>query len=142
MHDKDAFKALLDHVRTRFKFAHNAKLLADSAYDSSDVRFTLRKNRVTPIIAVNGRWHYKSSRPKCKDYMKRGAIERFFSILKMKLNLLDVLVRGLQRVTTHANACILGYLRKYIIRKHLANRQDRITSSAEGVFKKPFLYCK
>jgi len=115
MHDKDAFKTLFDYVRTHFRFAHNAKFLADSAYDSRDVRFMLRENNVIPVIAVNGRGHYKSSKPKDKDYRKRGGIERFFSLLKMKLNLLNVRVKGIQKVTAHVNSCMLGYLVKYIL---------------------------
>jgi len=115
IHDKDAFKTLFDYVITHFKFAHNAKFLADSAYDSTDVRLVLREHGIIPVIAVNGRGHYNSEKPKDKDYIKRSAIERFFSILKMKLNLLNVRVKGLQRVTVHANSCILGYLLKYIL---------------------------
>jgi len=115
IHDKDAFKTLFDYVRTHFKFAHNAKFLADSAYDSRDVRFMLTENNVIPVIAVNGRGHYKSSKPKDKDYRKRGGIERFFSLLKMKLNLLDVRVKGLQKATAHVFSCMLGYLFKYVL---------------------------
>ncbi len=115
VHDKDAFKTLFDYVKTHFRFAHNAKFLADSAYDSSDVRFTLMENHVIPVIAVNGRGHYKSSKPKDKDYKKRTGIERFFSLLKMKLNLLNVRVNGLQKVTAHTFGCIFGYLLKYIL---------------------------
>jgi hypothetical protein len=76
---------------------------------------SLWENRVIPVIAVNGRGHYKSSKPRDKDYRKRGGIERFFSLLKMKLNLLNVRVKGLQRVTAHVNSCIFGYLLKYIL---------------------------
>lgn len=115
IHDKDAFKTLFDYVRIHYRFAHNAKLFADSAYDARDVRFLLWENRVIPVIAVNGRGHYKSSKPKDPEYRKRGAIERFFSLLKTKLNLLNVRVNGLQRVTAHVNSCIFGYLLKYII---------------------------
>ncbi|MGH2639377.1 MAG: transposase, partial [Rhabdochlamydiaceae bacterium] len=115
VHDKDAFKTLFDYVRNHFRFAHNAKFLADSAYDSRDVRFTLCENKIVPIIAVNGRGHYPSSKPKDKDYRKRSGIERFFSLLKMKLDLLHVRVKGLQRVTAHVFGCIFGYLMKYIL---------------------------
>lgn len=115
VHDKDAFKTLFDYVRMHFRFAHNAKFLADSAYDSRDVRFTLMENRIIPVIAVNGRGHYRSSIPKDKDYRKRTGIERFFSLLKMKLNLLNVRVKGIQKVTAHVFGCMLGYLLKYII---------------------------
>jgi DDE family transposase len=115
VHDKDAFKTLFDYVKIHFRFAHNAKFLADSAYDSSDVRFVLRENNIIPVIAINGRGHYPSETPKDPDYRKRSAIERFFSILKMKLNLLNVRVKGLQKVTAHVNSCIFGYIMKYIL---------------------------
>ncbi len=115
VHDKDAFKTLFDYVRTHFRFARNAKLLADSAYDSSDIRITLIDNGMLPVIAVNGRGHYISSKPRDKDYRKRGAIERFFSLLKMKLGILDVRVKGLQRITAHVNSCMFGYIIKYIL---------------------------
>ncbi len=67
IHDEDAFKTLFDYVRTHFGFAHEAKSLADSAYDSADVRFMLRENHIIPVIAINGRGHYKSSKPKNPD---------------------------------------------------------------------------
>ncbi len=70
VHDKDAFKTLFDYVKIHFKFAHDAKFLADSAYDSSDVRFVLRENNIVPVIAVNGRGHYPSETPKDFDYRK------------------------------------------------------------------------
>ena len=114
IHDKDAFKTLFDYVRMHFRFAHNAKFLADSAYDSRDVRFTLMENGIIPVIAVNGRGHYKSSKPKDPDYGRRGAIERFFSLLKMKMNLLYVRFSGIQGVTAHASTSIFAYLLKYI----------------------------
>ena len=115
IHDKDAFKTLFDYVRTHFRFAHEAKFLADSAYDSTDVRFMLRENHIIPVIAINGRGHYKSSKPKDLDYGKRGAIERFFSLLKMKMNLLNVRVKGIQKVTAHVFSCMVGYLFKYVL---------------------------
>ena len=115
VHDKDAFKTLFDYVKTHYRLAHNAKLLADSAYDARDIRFMLQENKIIPVIAVNGRGHYKSSKPRDPTYKKRGAIERLFSLLKMKLNLLNVRVKGLQRVTAHVNSCIFGYIMKYIL---------------------------
>ena len=115
IHDKDAFKTLFDYVRTHFRFAHEAKFLADSAYDSTDVCFMLRENHIIPVIAINGRGHYKSSKPKDPDYGKRGAIERFFSLLKMKMNLLNVRVKGIQKVTAHVFSCMVGYLFKYVL---------------------------
>ena len=87
----------------------------DSAYDSSDVRFILLESKITPVIAVNERGHYSSETPKGHDYKKRGAIERFFSSLKRRLNPLNVRVNGPRRVTIHVNNCIFGYLMKYIL---------------------------
>lgn len=115
VNDKVVFKTLFDYVKARFKFAHDAKLLADSAYDSADIRAVLWENRLTAVIAINGRGHCKSSRPKDADYKRRGAIERFFSLLKMKLHLLDVRFKGIQSVTAHVSAVILGYLLKYVL---------------------------
>ena len=115
IHDNDAFETLLDYVKVCYKFAYNVKFLADSAYDSRDMHFMLLENKITPVIANNGRGHYKSSKPKYKIYKKRGAIERFFSLLKMKFNLLNVKVNGLQKVTAHVNSCMFNYLLKYIL---------------------------
>lgn len=114
IHDKDAFKTLFDYVRTHFTFAHNAKFLADSAYDAWDVRFLLTEKSL-PVIAVNGRGHYKLSKLRDRDYIKRTAIERFFSILKMKQDLLHVRLKGLQKVTAHVFSSMLEYLFKYIL---------------------------
>ncbi len=102
-------------MRTHFRFAHEAKFLADSAHDSTDVSFVLRESHIIPVIVVNGRGHYKSSKPKDRDYRKRGAIERFFLLLKMKMNLLSVRVNGIRRVTAHVFSCMLGYIFKYAL---------------------------
>ena len=114
-HDKVVFKTLFDYVKSHFRVAYNAKFLADSGYDSVDIRFTLRENGFIDVIAINGRGHYKSSKPKDKDYRKRTAIERFNSLLKMKMNLLYVRFNGIQSVTAHVSSCIFGYLLKYIL---------------------------
>ena len=115
IHDKIAFKTLFDYVNIHFRIAHNAKFLADSAYDSRDIRFVLRESGFVDVIAINGRGHYKSSIPNDPDYRKRTAIERFNSIMKMKLNLLYVRFNGIKSVTAHVSSCIFGYLIKYIL---------------------------
>jgi transposase len=89
IHDSRVFGILFKHVRTKFNIADNAKFLADSAYDSTKIYGILRYYNITPVIATNGRGHYKSSKPKDKEYGKRWAIERFFSKIKRKLNLLN-----------------------------------------------------
>ncbi len=115
IHDSRVFGILFKHVRTKFNIADNAKFLADSAYDSTKIYETLRYYNITPVIAINRRSHYKLSKPKDKDYRKRAAIERFNSLLKMKMNLLYVRFNGLQSVTAHVSSCIFGYLLKYIL---------------------------
>ncbi len=115
IHDKVVFKTLFDYIKSHFRVVHNAKFLADSGYDSTDIRFTLRERGFIDVIAINGRGHYKSSKPKDKDYRKRTTIERFNSLLKMKLNLLYVRFNRIQSITAHVSSCILGHLIKYIL---------------------------
>ena len=115
VHDSQPFFDLFPYVEKNFVIQYDTKFLGDSAYDSADIKNTVRDKHMKNVIAVNGRGHYKSSKPKDKDYRKRGAIERFFSILKMKMNLLNVRVKNIQKVTAHVFSCILGYLFKYIL---------------------------
>lgn len=79
-----------------FRFEYNTKSLANCVYDLRDVRLTLIKNRLILVIAINGREHYRSSMPKEKDYRKRIEIERFFFLLKVKLNFLNIRVKGIK----------------------------------------------
>ncbi len=58
--------------------------------------------------------HCKLSKPKDKGYGKRWAIERFFSKIKRKLNLLNNRFFGLERVSFHVNAVSIAYLIRYI----------------------------
>ncbi len=37
IHDKVVFKTLFDYIKSHFRVAHNAKFLADSGYDSTDI---------------------------------------------------------------------------------------------------------
>ena len=114
IHDSQVFGILFEYVRTKFNIADNAKFLADSAYDSTKIYGILRYYNITPVIATNGRGHYKSSKPKDKEYGKRWAIERFFSKIKRKLNLLNNRFFGLERVSFHVNAISIADLIRYI----------------------------
>ncbi len=68
--------------------------------------------------AAWGLGHYKSSKPKDKNYRKHGRIKRFLFLLfllNIELNFLNIRVKGLQRFIAHAFGCMLGYLLKYVI---------------------------
>ena len=78
------------------------KFVGDSGYDSSDIRQTLCKHNVEPCIAVNGRGHYESSKPRDPDYRKRPACERANSRAKEFHRLNDLKLRGLPNAAIHA----------------------------------------
>ena len=114
-HDSGAFATLFSYVREHFRIAHEAKFLADSAYDSTAIYEALRHFNIIPVIAINGRGHYKSSTPKDSEYGKRWAIERFFSKLQRKIGILNNRFIGIERVTFHVNSVLMGYLIRYIL---------------------------
>ena len=114
IHDSRVFGILFEYVRQKFNIANNAKLLADSAYDSTKIYEILRYYDIIPVIATNGRGHYKSQKPKDKEYGKRWAIERFFSKIKRKLNLLNNRFFRLEKVSFHVNIISIAYLIRYI----------------------------
>ena len=114
-HDSEAFAELFLYVREHFRIAHEAKFLADSAYDSTAIYEVLRHFNIIPVIAINGRGHYKSSTPKDSEYGKRWAIERCFSKLQRKVGILNNRFIGIERVTFHVNSVLMGYLIRYIL---------------------------
>jgi hypothetical protein len=81
-HDKTMFAKLFRSMKKVFTFNCLAKYLADSAYDSTDIKEELREFGIPPIISRNGRRWRNSETPKDPDYGKRWAIERIFSRLK------------------------------------------------------------
>ena len=95
------------------------KLLADSGYDSSEIKQLLRDIGIKPVIASNGRGHYKSATPKDKDYSKRWAIERNNSLMKEYYNLNDVKVKGIKAVLIHCllcyNSMLVASIGKYLL---------------------------
>ena len=86
--EKRTFGRLYTELRKKITLCHGAKYLADSAFDSSDVRSQLHYDNVKDVIAINGRGHYKSKTPKDPDYGKKWSIERIFSRLRLCLKLL------------------------------------------------------
>jgi transposase len=113
-HDKRLFGTLFDFVRNNFIINRDAKYLADSAMDSSDIREELRHFGIKPVIAINGRRFRKSEIPKDKEYGKRWAIERIFSRLKVVFGLSKNRFVGINRVAIHIYSCFLAYLIRYV----------------------------
>ncbi len=48
--------------------------------------------------------------------MKRGAMQRFSSLLKMKMNPLNVRAKSIQKATAHVFSCMMGHLFGYVLR--------------------------
>jgi hypothetical protein len=114
-HDKTMFARLFRYTKDNYRLGPNAKYLADSAMDSSDVKQCLRYNGLVPVIATNGRRWRKSEVPKDPDYGKRWSIERIFSRLKEKFNMRTNRFIGIKKVQMHVYSCILAYLVEYLL---------------------------
>lgn len=114
-HDKIFFGELIGQIRKRFMLAFGAKFLADSAYDSTDIREYLHYHGIKDVIAINGRTHRKSEVPKDPEYGKRWAIERIFSRLKEVFGLSKNRFVGIKRVSIHVYSCLVAYLITYLM---------------------------
>jgi len=115
-HDKKFFHFLYNKVKQLFRIGpfDNVKLLADAAYDATDIYQELHYDNVKPVIAINGRGFYKSSTPKDPEYGKRWAIERVFSRLKEVFGLSKNRLVGIDKVAVHIYSCLIAYLIKYL----------------------------
>ncbi|OJT94529.1 MAG: hypothetical protein JJ59_00160 [Candidatus Micrarchaeum sp. AZ1] len=115
-HDKTFFHRLYAMAKVAFHVHMNpdAKFLADSGYDSTDIYEELHHDNVKPVIAINGRGFYKSSIPKDFEYGKRWSIKRVFSRLKEVFGLSKNRFVGLEKVTVPIYSCLVAYLIKYM----------------------------
>ncbi len=86
---------------------HEAKFLADSAYEAATIRQMVRDAGMRGVIAVNGRSHYDSETPKDDDYGSRWLVEQTNSVLEMSYNIANHRMRGILRITVHAFACLI-----------------------------------
>lgn len=86
------------------------KFIADSAYDSSEIRQTLYSHDVEPCIAINGRGHCKSTTPKDPDYRKRQGCEHANSRAKEFHRLNELKLRGLPNAAIHAALSLAAML--------------------------------
>lgn len=114
-HDKTLFAKLFRYVRETFTFNCLAKYLADSAYDSTDIKEECRECGVIPVISRNGRRWRKSETPKDLDYGKRWAVERIFSRLKEVFYMSKNRFVGLKKVSIHIYSCLLAYAMRYVM---------------------------
>ncbi len=114
-HDKTLFAKLFEYVKEAFTFNYYAKYLADSGYDSTDIKEQLRECGITPVISRNGRRWRKSESPKDPEYGKRWAIERIFSRLKEVFGMAKNRFVGLKKVSIHIFSCLLAYAIRYVM---------------------------
>ena len=114
-HDKTLFAKLFGYVKEAFTFNYYAKYLADSGYDSTDIKEQLRECGITPVISRNGRRWRKSESPKDPEYGKRWAIERIFSRLKEVFGMAKNRFVGLKKVSIHIFSCLLAYAIRYVM---------------------------
>lgn len=111
-HDKTFFSRLYAKIKDIFHvhMRMDAKFLADSAYDSTDIYKELHYDGVKPVIAINGRGFYKSKTPKDPEYRKRWSVERIFSRLKGMFGLGMNRFVGIAKVSIHVYASLIAYL--------------------------------
>lgn len=114
-HDKALFAKLFGEVKGKFTFNCLAKYLADSAYDSTDIKEQLRECGIIPVISRNGRRWRRSETPKDPEYGKRWAIERIFSRLKEVFGMAKNRFVGMKNVSIHVFSCLLAYAIRYVM---------------------------
>ena len=114
-HDKTLFAKLFGYAKKTFTFNSVAKYLADSAYDSTDIKEECRRCGINPVISRNGRRWRKSETPKDPDYGKRWAIERIFSRLKEVFGMARNRFVGMKKVSIHVFSCLLAYTIRYVM---------------------------
>ena len=116
-HSLRLFEEASRHVKPR-------KLVADPQYSSSSLREVALKQETTPVIpyprnqkkGVRGilridRRFKSHGPPKLRRaYRKRAAVERVFSRLKNLVGLTHHNLRGLAKITLHAQLCLLTIL--------------------------------
>ena len=99
VHDSRPFYELFPYVTNNFNVQYGGKFLGDSAYDSANIRKTVREmNGMKDVISVNGRGHYPSETPKDKDYGKRWSVEQTNSVLETTYNLTTNRMRGIKKM--------------------------------------------
>lgn len=108
-HDSTVFDAVMQPLLHE-PVMQVQKFVADSAYDSTEIRETLYKHHVQPCIAVNGRGHYESTTPKDPDYRKRQGCEHANSRAKEFHRLNELKLRGLPNAAIHAALSLAAML--------------------------------
>lgn len=113
-HSIDLFMKASEHVKPR-------KLLADSQYSAASLRETALAGGTLPVIPypknqckgargilrVDKKFRSHGPERLKTAYKKRAAIERVFSRLKNLTNLRQHSLRGLTKITFHAQLCVM-----------------------------------
>ena len=111
VHDSTQFNklyTLLKSYDTRFPIRFYT---ADKAFDNSNIRQTLLKDNIQPIVKVS-KTPFKPRYPLwfLEKYQKRTSVERFFSRLKEYLDLKKLQVYGVETVRFFAYLFSIGLL--------------------------------
>ena len=110
VHDSDGFGYAFDSLKNTIPSFQIKKVLADAGYDTAYIKQYLRDINIIPAIAINGRGHYASAKPKDPDYSKRWAIERNNGLMKKHYGLNDLKVKGIEKATKHCYVCYISML--------------------------------
>ncbi|MBN2259836.1 MAG: transposase [Clostridiales bacterium] len=111
VHDSKEFQRLYTNVKSYNARCPTHCFTADKAYDSSDIRKTLLRDNVIPVIKAS-KTRIKPHYPDLflKRYAKRVSVERFFSRLKNYLDLKKHQVAGKNNVLIYSYIIIIGML--------------------------------
>jgi IS5 family transposase len=111
VHDSKEFQNLYSKTRS-YKTRFPTKFyIADKAFDTHNIRFTLLNDDVQPIIkASKTRIEPKYSQEFINKYNKRVTVERFFSRLKDYLNLKKLGICGKKNVILYTHFICIGML--------------------------------
>jgi hypothetical protein len=111
VHDSKEFQSLYSKTKS-YKTRFPTKFyIADKAFDTHDIRFTLLNDDVQPIIKAS-KTRIKPQYPSSflNKYVKRVAVERFFSRLKEYLDLKKLGIYGKKNVILYTYFICLGML--------------------------------
>jgi hypothetical protein len=110
-HDSTQFTPIYKMVKSYTTERPTRYYLGDKAFDSSSIRQTLLKDKVTPIIKA-ARTRIKPRYPPefKKKYKKRTAVERFFSRLKEFLDLKKIKIYGRETLQLYTYLICTGML--------------------------------
>lgn len=111
VHDSKEFQRLYSKTKSYKTRFPTRFFTADKAFDTHNIRMTLRRDDVQPIIKVS-KTRIKPQYPKwfLEKYKKRVAVERFFSRLKEYLDLKKLCIYNKNNVLIYTYFVCIGIL--------------------------------